>query len=270
MKQDLEINGIVSDPNFDVEKFLYCIDLHESNPTLVPTLMNDPSLFLYIAESPYYQTLNRHVERGQFSEDIFKHFNEEMGLEVWTKETKSKNLWYGVIASDELAIGYRRVRWRREVEVWQGKNAAAEARSRWSSLKMYKLGDDVARTEARVPGERPIDLIRTALISEMQSYGWGSSYQRRRAQVSPRLYLRSSADYYKITQMNITTKGRKNIQVALLKNVKKQGTWGQYTTTEVAHETVIPNVVKDVERDPKEIAKEVLTWLKSKGLKSGK
>jgi hypothetical protein len=155
------VDAILADPKFDIEHFIHNVTLHFEKPNILRTLIADPAIRLAIAESDNYALL---VHLPGSPEDFFK--MSTLDLETWCKKTRY-NVWYGIVAHDDLAIGYRRVNGEPEVVVWKGEGSAKSARSRWRQLKLQELGaeKDVASV---TPGQRHIDLIRKDLWDKMK------------------------------------------------------------------------------------------------------
>lgn len=259
---------ILSDPSFDVEKFLYCLNLHEKNPSLLSTLMNDPSLLFYIAESPYHEVLSNNVNSA-FDPKIFEKMHQEMGLEVWEKKTQHDggNIWYGVIVNEKLAILYTRVRYVYDMVAYQGEAEVKEALKVWkSSLKMRKAGDPVKKVLA--PGERPIDLIRKAILEDIVALGYADSYcyRRRRGAINSHMEFWSPGNHRNYDDpnkliLNVNINGNK---VKIIHQVlkKTKGNYGWYSDYSTGGELVVDRKISDgVYKDPETVATEVIQWL---------
>jgi len=121
------VDALLANPDFDVEHFIHNVNLHESRP-IMSTLIADPAIRLAIAEGDDWQVLTRHPGLAK----DFINMAAALELEAWKKENTSNynnNIWYGIVAHDELALGYRHVGRECDVQVWKGKDAAKNARS---------------------------------------------------------------------------------------------------------------------------------------------
>lgn len=172
------VDQILADPSFDVVQFVRNVNIHDKT-NVMSILISDPRIRLSIAESEDWEVLRRYPGSGESFVKMA-----DLGLEAWTKKTArgAGNVWYGIVAHDELALSFRRINGESEVEVYKGKNAAENARKRWKQLNMYKLGQENPKKHLE-PGKRPIDLLRKAVYKAFDTdmSGWSVGYDSYRA-----------------------------------------------------------------------------------------
>lgn len=288
MTQKAEISNILSDPKFEVEKFLYYLNLQNTKPNLISTIMNDPNIFLYIAESPYDELLSDYADHQGFDKHIFKKLHEEMGLELWSKETRAGNLWYGVIADEDLAISYRNVNFTGEIEVFKTdaleSTAAAFARARWKELKMHRIGSSSNLPKTLQPGEKLIDVVRANIYKLLEKIGYRRYYHYKGLHYcaqEPRIKasLPSVCTGFYLPQQSlqelqlwwyVTTKGPHKIEIVLYGKKPRYYIQRWNPNWEVTDSTLVKSVDEDKNpRDPVSIAEEIIEWAATKDPKLG-
>jgi hypothetical protein len=168
------VESLLADPNFDVEKFIHNVRLHSTRP-IMRTLIEDPYVFLSIAESDDRSVLGRYPPQNFAVYDKLG----EMGFETWVKVTgETRNWWRGVIVQDDLAIFGKKVAHNRVCFVYTGPKAAENARKRFKELKMHDKSK--RETESLKAGERPVDLVRGIVMETISKFNPDNNYYSRR------------------------------------------------------------------------------------------
>lgn len=252
---------LASDPNFDVEKLFYYLDMHEGESTLISTLISDPFILLSLAEGINYRVLERHADDMGFDPGVFAKLK-EMGLESWEKKGSGNNVWYGIVAADDLAISFRKVN-SGQIEVFRGEGAADTARDRWGKLNMIKYGDEASK---KYPGTREIDLIRVAIYDQLVKLKYENRYYSRFRSDKSHFGMRRRIDPnkwgYNDIRMTVSAAGPHKVNVLSAGDHYSNVHSGDLSSFSASSSfTRVIDKSKKLFKTPDELAEEIVKWV---------
>jgi hypothetical protein len=174
MTPDVEINAIMSDPEFDPVQYFKNIDLHTRLSKLTNKLLDIPGIFIALIESPYYQFLESEPRwiSGEVFEQLF-----DAEYEMWTKTGSGNNRWYGLILGDHCICYFKKIRYTNKIVIdkpgRKNHKDAAWWRKEWARLGLYNMKGGAPKDASQ------IDLTRGHLKTLFQKLGYEGSWRQK-------------------------------------------------------------------------------------------